>query len=200
MWKPIVDRMWSIRVGMAAIVLLSAGAAGCLEIPLGDPDQSSIDPRLLGYWQTQESDGKTDLVSIEAADKHVLLIRMYAYRQADDGVHKESQSAYTGWLTPVGGETFLTVEVRDPEEVFKPEAERKRAYMISKLAFGEGWISLMQIKDDMGKQAHTPAELARLIADNVDKPELYEAEQQWTKVTDSGLVGTVVSAFTAQPN
>ena len=151
------------RIVVACVVLLALGAVGCLEIPLGSADQSTIDPRVIGFWQTDEDNGKTDLVSVEAADQHVLLIQMYTFRQADDGIHREAQSAYIAWLTTVAGQTFITIEMRDPLEVFKNEADRKRVYMVSQLTFSNDEVSLRQIKDDMAKTARTPEELARRV-------------------------------------
>ncbi len=186
-------RAW--RVALACVALLSLGAIGCLDIPLGDPDQSAIDSRILGYWQGPTNGDIKELDSVEAADKHALLIRSYRYTEADDGMHRQSQAAFIAWLTPVGGQTFITIEARDPLETFMPESERKRAYLIARIAFTGQGITLDPLNDDVAKPARSPDELAKLIADNSQNAGLYDTQRKWAKVTDGQLVQTVLNAF-----
>lgn len=48
------------RIGFAGILLLLALTAGCpytTKVPLGDPDRSSFDTRLVGLWMGYDEDG-----------------------------------------------------------------------------------------------------------------------------------------------
>ncbi len=123
---------------MLVIIPIFAGLLACMpeHIPLGNPERARINPEMSGIWFTADSDELLgQVVVLQAWDKRTWLVvnvlieepvddeayDLSTYdglvRWLDDGHARDDETPlatllYKGWLTKIGGATFLTWEIR----------------------------------------------------------------------------------------
>ncbi len=123
---------------MLVIIPLFAGLLACMpeHVPLGDPERARIRPEMSGVWYTGDSDELLgQVVVLQPWDKRTWLIvnilveqpeddelydlatydglvRWLADGRAQDEEVPLAAILYKAWLTKIGGETFMTWEIR----------------------------------------------------------------------------------------
>ena len=173
-------------VGVTALGLAALSLAGCLRVPLGDPERSKVDERLAGFWLASVASdtgllappkNERTVYCVRPFDQRTYLVTLMNYR-TEDGVAAETigTCTYKAWLTEVGGASFMTLEFMDPTDVFTAESDREWAVLRYELA-GET-VAMRQAAASFSKRATTPKELARFIRDNLADPALYEGEKE----------------------
>ncbi len=188
-----IHAMWCL----AALVML--GMIGCLEIPLGDPETSKVDEQYVGLWLNNATpNDESDLLAVMPYDSRTLLISQMRFVKTDAGYQSRGQINMKAWLTKIGDTTFITAEGKDPKSLVE---SGDKAYFVAKIArVGEQVTVQSGRSGDFVKEAKvsTPAELAKLIADNLQNPKLYETDSgTYTRMGpgDSEKAKSILSAF-----
>jgi hypothetical protein len=156
-------------------VLLSI-IAGCLSIPLGDPEQSVIDAKLLGWWQATQTDGgKHELVLLQAYDARTYLVWDMHYAGDADNIEPDGSAlVMKGWLTPIRGKRFMTLKLMNPSQELQDNKEKDR-YVVMRIDESSDGLHLKAIADKFVADCATPEALKAKIAANVDNDALYDA-------------------------
>lgn len=161
----------------AVTVALALGLAGCLPIPLGDPETSKVDAGLVGVWILKGGENDTpELLAVQKYDARTYLVTDMKYAKRPGGGYvSKGQFDAKAWLTPVAGETFITGEFKEPKSLV--EATDK-AYYVAKLTRHGDEVKLQAVDEQFIKDANVtkPAELTKVITDNLKNPKLYEAD------------------------
>jgi hypothetical protein len=183
------NRRWLRRTFAVAVLLAAAvGIGGCLKVRLGDPANSTIDPKLVGYWLAGENnkdpDAKMQLAMITPFDNHAYVIHYAEFKKTANGVDREGDIVLKAWLTDVKGAQFLTVQdLSDPMSGNVP-AEPDYT-MLKLLQLADGSLVASPLNDDFPavKDAKTPEQLAAAIAGNLNDPKLFGDPGPFRKLT-----------------
>lgn len=164
------------RRTLCFVVLLSI-VAGCLSIPLGDPEQSAIDTKLLGWWQATQTDaGKHELVLLQAYDARTYLVWDMHYSGDADNIQPDGSAlVMKGWLTPISGKRFITLKFMNPSQELQDNKEKDR-YVIMRMDESSDGLHLKAIDDKFVADCATPEALKAKVTANVDNDALYNAD------------------------
>jgi hypothetical protein len=167
-------RKWIFSV---AVIALAIALAGCLPIPLGDPETSKVDESLVGVWILKPgSNDMTELLAVMPYDARTYLISDMKYsKRTGGGYNPRGQMNTKAWLTSVAGETFVTAELKDPKLLVE---DTGKAYYVAKLTRHGDEVTLHAVDEQFIKDANVtkPAELTKVITENLKNPKLYEAD------------------------
>jgi hypothetical protein len=165
-----IHAMWCL----AALVML--GMIGCLEIPLGDPETSKVDDQYVGLWLNNSTpNDESELLAVMPYDARTLLISDMKFVKTDAGYQSRGQSNMKAWLTKIGDTTFITAEPKDAKSLVE---SADKAYFVAKIVRVGDQVTVQSVDGDFVKQANvtTPSALAKLIAENLQNPKLFETE------------------------
>jgi hypothetical protein len=175
------------------------GMIGCLEIPLGDPETSKVDEQYIGLWLNNGTpNDESELLAVLPYDSRTLLISDMKFVKTDAGYQSRGQTTMKAWLTKIGDTTFITAEPKDPKSLVE---SADKAYFVAKISRVGEQVTVQQVAGDFVKQANvtTPAALAKLIADNLQNPKLFETDSgTYTRMGpgDSEKAKSILGAFT----
>jgi hypothetical protein len=155
---------------------LIVGLAGCLKIPLGNPEQSKVDGRYAGLWIERggDADNGGTLVAVVPFDARTYAVTMMKFtRDADKRVAAEEEANFKMWLTDVRGTTFLTLEPKDPSTLLADPDQK--FYVVAKLSRDDQAATIAVVSSQFVEHnsVTTPTELEKLIADNLANPDLF---------------------------
>jgi hypothetical protein len=109
-------------------------------------------------------------------DSRTYLLSQFIFHKGDAGaIQPRDRSAMKMWLTDIGGNTFMTAEWKDPDVLLKENQD----YIVAKIARSGDRLSVRQVNADFVKDANvqTPEALAKLIADHLKDPKLFEDKE-----------------------
>lgn len=178
------------------LLICTLAIAGCLSIPLGDPDKSTVDSKLIGWWeQADPGQGDRALFSVQAYDAHTFLVMHYGYAGDVSAVTPKGSLIYKAWLTPIGDARFLTMEVMSPVPSPEKQTEKDR-YAVLRIEQIDGGWSARPVSDDFLKDCATPEALRQKISDNLNDDALYSEPKPVAYHKASGdLAQSVLKAF-----
>ena len=147
---------------------------GCdYTVPLVKTSEIGIDSRVVGLWQRSQGDGQTEsllvlplskqdyLVSFPAGSTNAMFARACLCRSVDK--------------TLVQLEWVGTVHAKLPED--------SRVFQFAEYSVAGDTITIRLLNADLVKRdVKSPAELAKAIADNKEKPDLFRNEMVFRKV------------------
>jgi hypothetical protein len=163
-------------------LLLAVGLlVGCLPTYVGNPDTAKINPDLVGLWH--RNDGQTDQIwAVHRMNDHTYMAQSYQLEKSGEAFTLKSSAATRMWLAEIGGKTFMSMQMFVPDTLLEAEPQPK-VYIVAKLTLKDGSLDVQGVESKMGENAKTPAELEKIIADNLDKAELYTESQTYQKIT-----------------
>ena len=196
-YRPSAARRRSLLGLLLAACLLPVllGIMACFPVPVGDPEQSKVDPKMAGAWFSS-TDGSSVLMVLEPFDQRTYLMTYHGveFNDLKEGEDRAVTAGDLGketvvagetmimkaWLTTIGGKTFMTWEpkaVLDEERGMKPEtwfvfrvdfsgADELRLTMVD--PDFDGFKHLKDEKDVKGEQ------IVEVIAKNVGNKKLYD--------------------------
>lgn len=180
---------------LAAAAVLVLALAGCLTIPLGDPEQSRADPKFVGTWmQRDPSSGEVKLMDAIAYDARTYLV--ISYEAKPDGAgsfERGGQSIFKGWLTEVAGQTFCTLQILGEES--------DQPYVVFRATLADDGRELaargIEPKFVRENGVDTPEALRKLIEANLDNDSMYVREDRYFKADgpDMEVVREVIGLF-----
>lgn len=163
--------MWTLLTCVIAL-------AGCLGVPLGDAEKSTVDDKLLGWWEAKSADASAEhpLILMQAFDKRSYLVWFYTYSGEGADITAKGSLQFKGWLTQIGAARFLTLQTMSPTIELQPNKEKDR-YVVSRLDQTDDGITLRNVSEDFVKDCTTPEALLQKVTQNVDNDALYTAEK-----------------------
>ena len=170
-----MKRAQSIFSLACAVVLLALVMIGCLPFPLGDPQHSTVDPKLQGLWYFDDAD-RPMLIAIYPFDEHTYAVRSRDFRKEAGRLEPAGGALWKAWLTDVKGRTFITL---DPlAQHLDAGTVEKKAYPVFQLVRDGQTIKARRVNEDFEpmKQVKNAQEEADLIAREIDNPSLYAGE------------------------
>jgi hypothetical protein len=188
-------RTWFLLLACAILL------AGCLSIPLGDPDKSAIDNKLLGWWESKPADASADheLILMQAYDQHTYLVWYYSYSGQAGDIRTKGAMTFKGWLTQIGDARFLTLKEMTPTIELQSDPEKDRYTVLRMDQTGEGF-TLRVVSDDFVKDCTTPDALLKKVTENVSNDALYGGRDKsplYVKAGDArkDAIGEIVKKF-----
>jgi hypothetical protein len=158
---------------------LLLAAVGCIAIPLGDPEKSKVDPKLVGVWMSKPGDDDQTMFTVTAYDARTYFVSEFDFSKDKDkpDVTAKSRMDWKMWLTDVGGQQFATLEMITPQLLLNsPDSEdSKEKYAIAKLKLDGDKINIEMMNDDFVTAADIKdsQQLQDFIAKNLDNPKLF---------------------------
>ena len=211
------SRKWIVplllSLPLAAIVLF---LGACLPVGVGDPETSKVDPGLTGVWEELNDDGapKGSLAVLVPFDVRAYLLRTVEIERTAEGVTvKPKEGHYKAWLTTIEGRIFLTAQPLYLKEALGDE--KAPGFLVAHVVFdGKSVVAsaidgefapLAALRKLPGHVSYEPpaagekalseddarALLRRVIAENVDKKELYSGTAKYARVTDRAVLKAV---------
>ena len=142
-------------------------------MPLGDPEKSVMDPKLIGWWQAAEPG---TVLNIAAYDKRTYVVTLYAYKGDANAPKADTKFTTKAWMTTIGGMDIMTFQIIDAEWELQGGAEAAAKYNYYRIRNTDaGAIEATPLNTDFLKDTKTPEELAKKIADNEKNPELLKS-------------------------
>ena len=184
-------------VFVAACVLI-VSFVGCITIPLGDPEKSKVDDKLVGAWISKPNeDGNQTLFAIVQYDTHTCMVSQLGFVKEGETIKPAGRFDWKMWLVDIKGTTFASLEMKNAQLAIEPQEER---FASAKIKRDGDSLTIQPVKDDFVKNANitTSQQLHDLIADNLNSADLYGEPLTLTKVKDDQkeMVGKVFEAFT----
>jgi len=188
----------SSRKGVFTVVcLVLLGFIGCISIPLGDPEKSKVDDKLLGAWMSAPgSDGKQTMFTVQPWDSRTCMVSEFEFSKDSGNIKPSGRLDWKMWIVDVKGTPFASMEMKNAQLATGPQTE---VYASAKLVRDGDKLTLSVVKDDVVKNANiaTSQQLYDLIAANLNSADFYGDSLTLTKVKDdqSDEVGKVLDAF-----
>ena len=164
-----------LRSALAVTFLLPFALliASCLPVPLGDPAASKVEDAYAGAWLWEADDDSRHLVVLRPWDGRTYYVRMITLSHKP-GNKKAELAVMKGWLTKVKEETFLTLQ--DAEDLSTlPGEDEEKVYVTMKLNLVDERLlaTLLDPSFPPFEVLRSPEELARLIEQHIDNPEMW---------------------------
>ena len=156
-------RTWFLLLACAVLL------AGCLSVPLGDPDKSAVDNKLLGWWESKPADASAEheLILMQAYDQHTYLVWYYSYSGEAGNITTKGAMTFKGWLTQIGDARFLTLKTMTPTIELQSDPEKDR-YTALRMDAADGGFTLRNVSDDFVKDCSTPDAPLKKVTENVN--------------------------------
>ncbi len=180
---------------------------GCLfSVPVGDPETSTVDPALIGYWVSADGDKSFTLYTVvPGKDGHY-----YDFTEIVCDGTLQKPTKYLGshagiaWLAEIEGTRFVTCKISDNKSW--PQGRRNRLknrpYTIDKLELSKDKLLLTSLNADFSpfKDAKTRAEMEAAVAKNLKHPEAFDREPyECKRATEADVKEVLKVAETAKP-
>ena len=156
------------------IVLVCGLLAGCdYTVPLVTTPAIEIDSAALGVWQRSTGNGQTEQLLVLPLDNHEYLVSY-----PSDTKHAMFARAC---LCRAGDKTLVQLKWFGTAEASLPDDNR--LYQFASYSIAGDRITIRMLNSDVVKtDAASTEDLARSIAANRDKPNLFKEEMVFTKV------------------
>jgi hypothetical protein len=115
------------------------------------------------------------LCAVAPLDEHVYAIELIHVEHDETGTFSRGRSdALRGWFTEIKGEQFVTLEplIHVVDEAL-PAEHRDMLYVVAKVTRQGNEVSIAPINPQEGEELKTSEDLAKLVAERGDDPELY---------------------------
>ena len=146
-------------LGISAAVCCVASSSCNYDVPITSKPTGKVDERLLGNWTS--TDGKEKL----------------RVRKLDDTIYIVSYNGdlFRAYHSEVAKTPFLSVQDINSKE-------RKYVYLTWKLSADGKTLGLRPVREKvMPKETKDPATVQKLLEKNLQNPELFEDEEQFTR-------------------
>lgn len=148
-----------------------AVVTGCLPFPLGDPAQSTVDGKLVGFY-INDAEGDRDLIALYPYDEHTYVMQDQKLHQEDGKWSPQGPPMiFKAWLTDVKGRRFLSIEPLF-QKVVPQEHNFYPALSLEPTANG---LKTRLVSEDFEplKGVKNAADELAIITKEVDNPKLY---------------------------
>jgi hypothetical protein len=187
------------RKGIFFVVcLVLLGFIGCISIPLGDPEKSKVDDKLLGAWLTKPEDGKQTMFTVVQYDARTCLVSEFEFKKDGDKIEPSGRFDWKMWLVDVKGTTFASMEMKNPQLALEPTGD---VYASAKIKRDGDSLTIQTVKDDVVKNANisTSQQLEDFLAANLNNGDVFGDALTLTKAKEDQKeeIGKVIDAFSS---
>ena len=168
---------------VAACLTALVIATGCLPFPLGDPAQSKVDSKLVGFWLNDSAEDR-DLIALYPYDEHTYLMQDQKLHQEDGKWAPQGPpTIYKAWLTEVKGHRFICL---DPlfQKVVPQEHNFYPALLVEPVAEGLK-TRLVNADFEPLKAAKSAADELAIITKEIENPKLFDESQSTFRHLDA---------------
>lgn len=184
-------RSWTGILLSLPILALILGMWACLPVPVGDPEKSKVDDKLLGIWVPEPSkdpakaDSETSLYFVQQWDAKTYIVDAISYKKdwkPEDVLEKNFHLTFKGWLTDLGGKRFLVLETMWLQPFLEKQIGNKekdvKAWVVMQIDQKDGIVRARMIKaeTELLKDVKTTQEAEKIIAAHVNDDALYEGQ------------------------
>jgi hypothetical protein len=158
----------------AAVVVALLLIAGCLPVPLGDPEKSKLDARYTGVWEWRDA-GVVNLAVFRPYDGRTWAVDVLTAEPGEGAALKPvRRSTFKAWLTTVKAETFLTMAPLDTVSLL-PGESRQKVFLVARVRVDGDMLTARGVDPKYAKlkDVGTATELERIVAANLDDVDLY---------------------------
>jgi hypothetical protein len=151
---------------LALLLACIGSATGCTSVSLGNPETSTAEPALLGWWKTIAQDDSRACLIFRAYDKRTLLVNLYASVKLDPaqpGSPKPFHMVAKSWITWMKNGPVLCVETMDPTSDLKDEATRAKRFAYFRYTLKDDSLTIVPMAEGAIDNVHTSQELANAI-------------------------------------
>jgi hypothetical protein len=174
--------MHRMMVTFAAMALTLGILFGCLPAPVGDPEKSKVDDKMVGAWRyTDAATGDTTIALLRAWDARTYHLTTINQKAADKTTEKRH---YKGWLTKIGEATFFTMESLDNANFAFPDPQKKSFWIVGRVTLKDDVITFRPVAEDSWilKDLATREKLEAAITAQLDNNGLYKREQDFKRI------------------
>ena len=186
-------------VTVVPLVIVILGLTACVKYPVGDPEKSKMDSQFVGIWLAEEADGQDSFLVMVPYDSRTYFAKIMNYRKTQEEIAATQQIDCKAWLTPIGGQTFITMEPLSGANL--AGVGEKFPYLVGKIRLVDGDLHLRLVDGNKSpaRDADNRGELEAAIAEHVDSESLYVDEPTvFKKTNDKPLIESVFRAFHQQ--
>ena len=183
------------------LAVLVAGIFACLPVPIGDPEKSKVDEKLVGGWIVANEDKSSTIYIVRAFDQRTYMIQGLDFEvAADKSIKPKSTMTFKAWLTPIGKETFICVETLNPETPLGiADKGEKQTFLVAAISLKDDELTMRVVKPDSPqlKDVKTTADADKALAAHVGELEMYSDPTVFKKLgkNDAETVQAVLKAF-----
>ena len=168
-----------VAMGLVAVLV----ATGCLPFPLGDPTQSKVDSKLLGFWLNDASEDR-DLIALYPFDEHTYVMQDQKLHHEDGKWSPQGPpSIFKAWLVQVNGHRFLSLEPLFQKVV--PQEHNIYPAMLLETAGEVLKTRLVNADFEPLKNVKTAAEELAIVTKEVENPKLFDESQSTFRKLDA---------------
>ena len=140
------------RLTLLPLLLILSLMCGCLPTYVGDPEKSAVDDHLLGVWHLSDKDEQ--LWFVHKLDARQYLIQAYTFGHKDGAAtQNDAPMTLTGWLTPIGGDTYLSMRMFDPHQLTESTSDAsKKAYIVARIKIANDSVTVDGVTEDFIKK------------------------------------------------
>jgi len=173
-----------LSIPLAALLLTTYA---CLPAPVGDPEQSKIDDKLVGAWQSEpDKDGSSWVALLRPWDKRTYYLTFLNAGKKDDATGHMHLKA---WLTKIGDATFLTAEALDDLDFAFPKqkddaAKNDKTWIVGRVDLKDDTLTFRRVNEKswIVKDLTTRDKIEAAIKAQVDNNELYAEAQVYKRI------------------
>ena len=198
-YPALLARTRSLLLSFATVVpllIVVLGLAACVKHPVGDPENSKMDPQYSGVWLTESAEGEGSFLVMRPYDARTYFASIMSYRKKEGGIEPTAQLNCKAWLTPIGDATFVTMAPLSSAHF--AGISDKPPYLVGKLRLIDGALHLRLVNGggEPAQRANSSRELEATIAKHVASDSLYvEQPEVFKKADDKTLIESVLKAF-----
>ncbi len=189
-----------VSLPIAAVIL---GIMACLPVPVGDPETSKVDAKFTGAWllpnpgDNKDDENKRQLYVVAPWDSRTYLVRFFEYEEKDGKIEAGKSGSYKAWLTPIAGQTFVTLDPKPIGRDLGTTTEHDPFFVVGKLTTVENGLELLLTDPDKGllKDVKTREQAEGIIKDHVSDPEIFAKGPMKFQKLDADKTKAVLEAF-----
>ncbi len=181
-------------VTVAPLIVVILGLTACVKYPIGDPEKSKVNSEFVGSWSSDDS-----ILFFRPYDTRTYLISAFTYSETDGQYEAKTRIDYKAWLTPVGDETFITMQPLTIAH-FVGLGERPPYFVAQiRLVDDELQLRLVNAKNVSVQEATNSSELEAAIKEHMSSDSLYVGDLTiLKKLEDTSRIEAVLEAFPAE--
>lgn len=162
---------------IAVIAVIGLALVSCLPVPLGDPEQSRVHQKYVGAWMWRDDD-ESHVAILRPWDSRTYALHLIDFTGTPQQPGEIEHSVLKGWLTEVGGETFLTLQSMESLAEVPGAAEDEKIYLICRLMLDGDRLVATSLNPSYPLFEHlrSSEELARIISQNMADPQMFASE------------------------
>ena len=165
--------------GQSMLYVLAAGLIlatlnACVPVPLGDPEKSTIDSRLVGAWTWKEGE-RTNFAVFRAYDSRTYVVDIMGIEGTLEQPVPKYRGVYKAWIASVKNQPFINLQPIETLSAIPGEDKRPRQFLIARIALDGNKLAASGLDPNnkaLQAACGTSSELEKFVSDNLETPGL----------------------------